>query len=787
MFANNQMQRSSSTSSSKDLISEKSLSYSLENHMKPNCDNEQQCKIKNSNSFRLKNRKQFEKQFDKQQLLKNQQQQKQQLEQDLLTLKSTLIESKKKLTKKLNIKFRQQTTPNEKIKRRVYEQFECAVILNDCSKMATLFKENPKLDLSYDLRPDGNTLLHTAIRHQCKDALSWLASLYSRAQLNQQNSIGESPLHLAVREQSPILVNILLNHKACNHVQNLNKETPLHLALNLYIKYRNLKDYDCVLDRNLEQFNSAQIKNSCGSKLQHHHHQNNSLTRINERNASSMKINSCFCQKREKSFDLHQLETNNIDTTAAKFNLQPNKQHEKENDSNDLNRLTSQSNVLNYNNPNRNHLSKLDDLTAVLLNKQNRNCCCALNSNNESSQRQRSHSSRFELETINNCRLMRKIVMAILHDSDPNSWQMRNSKGQTVVCIAKEHQVDFVYDFICNYQKLTVIIKPEQVYQLDRIDQNGNYLSTAASETTFRETSGLEGDQYSIGKQLQTEEQVGEQVERENSLDFETKNELTSNSANTSLERASSRDQTPSNTNANLIASALIKTEKANARRRNETSFFSSFSSSSFYAANHYKRKTDDEQQQQQQQYCLKEQRSIIKQDNFNKLSTMRNTAPTNSISRFYFRKSNRSHSITLGNIKLERDHNLFTSSCSLNRLSELENRKYFDHFQQFNNLDVHLEKVGNLLEEQQQQQKCNHIDRPAPDRFPLEERSENVEIQNRTEFEFPVTYTNIPNEFAEQHHQRSIHCSKGDQIAKQQKQTLMNQTNVKTALAVYQ
>ena len=119
-----------------------------------------------------------------------------------------------------------------------------------------------------------------------------------------------------MREQSPILVNILLNHKACNHVQNLNKETPLLLALNLYIEYRNLKDYASVQNSSSE-LNSAQINNGyVVVKLNNNNNEDIASTKIAGNTTQEQPIqvvNGCFCQKKEKSsFDQLQLkETNN--------------------------------------------------------------------------------------------------------------------------------------------------------------------------------------------------------------------------------------------------------------------------------------------------------------------------------------------------------------------------------------------------------------------------------------------------------------------------------------------
>lgn len=715
--SNRRIQRSSSTSSSIDLLDEKSLSNGLNYSL----DTEQLCKKKNS-SLRIKKLKD-------EKITRTQQD-----EQDYLSIKSSLIESKKKLTKKLNIKFRQ--TPNDKIKRRTYEHFECAVILNDCNKMANLLKDNPKLNLSHDLRPDANTLLHTAVRYQCKDALSWLASRCNRYQINQQNIVGDSPLHWAVRERSPILVNILLNHKACNHVQNyLNKETPLILALNLYIKYRNLKDYACV-HSNLEL-----------NSLEH----NASFSKLNYK-TEQQSINSCFGEKKnEKSFDPLQLESNNLKKiNTTKFNLE----HQKENDSNNLNRLISQSTVL-YDH----HQNQFDNLTAVFLNRQN--CCSDSEFRTTTNQLPYRLDSKFENETINNCRLMRKIVMAILHHSDSRSWQLANSKGQTVFSIAKQNHVDFVYDFICNYEKLTMTVKPEQL----NADQNGNYLVTDAFQQQPNLTNEIlrpyfkQQDAHLLNTTLNT---TADQTANQTSI-----NRITNEDRAILFNNKANLDEVKVNVEENKFENALNEETKIertsreskietnsnkpySIRTRNKASFFLSSSSYSnnneayigiSKKMNHHKRKTDE-------QYCSKEQRSMIKQDN---RSTIRNAAiiVANSINR----KSNRSRSITLGNINLlEKNHNLFTNSVqacsSLNRLSELENRE-----ETFNNLD-HFER--------QKSQKFNHQ-------------------QNSLDLlDVPVTYTNIPNEFATK--QSIIQFSKPDSITEEQ-QNSMNQANVKTGL----
>lgn len=803
------IQRSSSTSSSMDLINEHTpaagLNYSLDRTKGDHSELHPLSKKKISNG---KLRKKEEKNGRKQQQLDNPAADEQ--PQDYLSIKSSLIESKKKLTKKLNIKFRQ--TPSEKIKRRTYENMECAVILNDCNKMTTLLREHPKLNLAHDLRPDGTTLLHTAVRYQCKDALSWLATRCNRFQINQQNATGDSPLHWAVRERSPILVNILLNHRACNHVQNYtNRNTPLLLALSLYIKYRNLKDCACVPGD--PEPSGALLTNAASTR---------SNSTASERSA----INDCFCQKKEKSFDLLQLETNNnlrsslhaaARSGAIKLDLQRPYEQQKENDSSNLKRLISQS-VPYGQYPGRNHQSnsKLDDLTADFLNRQN---CCPVEA-----------PARSDNEAINNCRLMRKIVMAILHDSDPSSWRLANSQGQTVVRLAKENQVDFVYDFISNYQKLAVIMEPA--------DQNNNHhhlandaLQTAAAEMPLPYSAFKQDVLKAIGqkavsdgsseiraaticdyylptfkptfsKHLQEQKVVEEEAEE---FENATMNKTSQASSARSSERAASSITQPavksetSSTNQHCptstepVASRFVSSytnrnehrNEFNGRGENTIGHSSSSSSSgggngmsscaSKAVVNHHKRKTDDEQ------YCSapRGQRSIIKADNFlpfSKSSAVFGSAgcAANSINR----KSNRSRSITLGNINLlDRNHNLFTSSCSLNRLSELENRKALDHFRHFNNLD-HFDRHADQLQTVEQPANALYL----PNSFDYFQPPQQQPFE-----EAPITYSNIPNEFRDCRQfasKQSIGCSKSDSIAKQQ--SLMNQTNVKTALAVY-
>lgn len=806
VFASNggRIQRSSSTSSSMDLINEQRLvgGYGVESRTIADPSELQQVpppQLAKKKSSNVKLRKKEEKNPRK-----PEGQQTEEPPQDYLSIKSSLIESKKKLTKKLNIKFR--PAPSEKIKRRTYEQMECAVILNDTNKMSALLREHPKLGLhlAHDLRPDGTTLLHTAVRYQCKDALSWLASRCNRFQINQQNTAGDSPLHCAVRERSPILVNILLNHKACNHVQNYtSRSTPLLLALGLYIKYRNLKDCACAPG---DSEPASSRSNSTAS----------------ERSV----VQDCFCQKKEKSFDLLQLETNNNRHPRGSAG----RPAEKENDSSNLNRLIGQSAAMAYagvrNHPSSN--SKLDDLTADFLNRQN--CCRA---GDAPANCPLPASYRSDNEAINNCRLMRKIVMAILHDSDSSSWRLADAHGQTVIRMAKENQVDFVYDFISNYQKLAVIMKPAPA------DQNNNhYSATDAFQAAVKqdalpqENGGLNGpasqvlkqepghlperlpehlngnlnghlpenmpavvpnapstvsqvaseiraaticDYYlptykpAFSKHLQGEKVVEEAEEEEaNALEFENATMNKTNGA-VSSEAAAMKSETHStNQHCPTEASRFVSSYTSRNEQRNEFNGRNDGHNGSKPAVNQHKRKTDDEQQ-----YCsaLRGQRSIIRADNFlpfTKSSAVCGPSAGCSVANSINRKSNRSRSITLGHINLlDRNHNLFTSSCSLNRLSELENRKALDHLRQFNNRD---QRPADQLQFEQQQKLPNSFDYFQP----LDEA--------------PVTYSNIPNEFRDCQQfaasKQSIGCSRSDAIAKQP--SLMNQTNVKTALAVY-
>lgn len=134
-----------------------------------------------------------------------------------------------------------------KIKRRVYERFECAVIINNVKELRAILSEYPTFDLNFRLRRhgDSNGFLHTAVRHKASDALQFLleqcASKGLPQLVDQVNASFETPLHLAIHSVQPALVDLLLTAQAANCVQCMpDRQTPLLMALRLYVKYRDI-------------------------------------------------------------------------------------------------------------------------------------------------------------------------------------------------------------------------------------------------------------------------------------------------------------------------------------------------------------------------------------------------------------------------------------------------------------------------------------------------------------------------------------------------------------------
>jgi hypothetical protein len=74
------------------------------------------------------------------------------------------------------------------------------------------------------------TTLNAAISNNRPDIAKSL--LENRANVNEQNAVGNTPLHLAITNNSPDMVKILLENGANVNERNLSGATPLHLANN---------------------------------------------------------------------------------------------------------------------------------------------------------------------------------------------------------------------------------------------------------------------------------------------------------------------------------------------------------------------------------------------------------------------------------------------------------------------------------------------------------------------------------------------------------------------------
>ena len=274
---------------------------------------------------------------------------------------------------------------NSKVKRRVYERFECAVITNNVKEMRTLLVEYPNLDLNHRLRrhADGNGFLHSAVCFRCADVLHMLLEeCTARGQqhlVDQTNTMQETPLHLAIRTVQPQLVDLLLTARAANHVQTaVERQTPLLMALRLYIKYRDI----------------------CSNS--------NSKAYVAER-------------KQQDQYESDRRKLQSLSATVW---------------SDDVPTVRRRDNELNL-------------------------------------------------------RLMRKILISLLDESEPSSWLLSDSKGQNVFQIALQHQVDFVID--CQraiqspppayrqFEKSPTLQAQQQQQPNLQPDINGNYVTLEAA------------------------------------------------------------------------------------------------------------------------------------------------------------------------------------------------------------------------------------------------------------------------------------------------------------------
>lgn len=107
-------------------------------------------------------------------------------------------------------------------------QLREAIESNDLKTANSLIRKHSKL-INAEIDKDGNTPLHIAVKNNLEKLMQ---SLISRgADFEKKNNDGDTPLLIAVKNKSTSFINMLISHGADLNVQDANGDTPLHLAV----------------------------------------------------------------------------------------------------------------------------------------------------------------------------------------------------------------------------------------------------------------------------------------------------------------------------------------------------------------------------------------------------------------------------------------------------------------------------------------------------------------------------------------------------------------------------
>ncbi|MBN3275224.1 IKBE inhibitor, partial [Polyodon spathula] len=86
------------------------------------------------------------------------------------------------------------------------------------------------IEVLTSISDDGDTILHLAVIHEEQHFALYLISLFPKDVLDMQNDLYQTPLHLATYLNQPVVVQALVEKKACLELQDQDGNTPLHVA-----------------------------------------------------------------------------------------------------------------------------------------------------------------------------------------------------------------------------------------------------------------------------------------------------------------------------------------------------------------------------------------------------------------------------------------------------------------------------------------------------------------------------------------------------------------------------
>lgn len=145
--------------------------------------------------------------------------------------------------------------------------FLTAIKHNDTTAMLSLYEATPDTEKASLLSlqdEQKNTPLHQAAKHGCTDAGAFL--LRRGALINTQNEHGETPLHLAIINEHPTFLRMLLLHDADSHIMNTQEKTPWQFVeSSAFFVFQQIQNDNCEKLTSIKKF-----KATINEKANHH-------------------------------------------------------------------------------------------------------------------------------------------------------------------------------------------------------------------------------------------------------------------------------------------------------------------------------------------------------------------------------------------------------------------------------------------------------------------------------------------------------------------------------------